>query len=107
MSLTASEEDALDTRLSAVMEAHGASLCRHCGRALDRGDLAWNGGQTEAGTQWSVVEIICQACSQEAARVSSWYAPCDDLDEAIGILERDWEFAWQPAGSRGLGVSHG
>ena len=84
-----SEESSLDKRLQAVLAAHYASICQSCGRKLDRGDLAWQNGMTEYGTDFSSVYIICQACDTEAIRVGSW-GIADSLADAIAILETDW-----------------
>lgn len=83
--------DPLDERLREILDAHGSSLCKECGRDLDRGDVAWNSASTEYGTPYSVIEIICQACDTEALHLESWYPGIDDFEEALRVLEKDWE----------------
>lgn len=80
----------VDERFREVMDAHGALICKGCGRELDRGDVAWNTGSTEVGTPFSVIEIICQGCNTEAAQVSSWTFDLDSFESVVSVLAEDW-----------------
>jgi len=81
---------AAQRRLATILQAHAATFCPTCGRHLDCGDLAWTRGQTEAGTAFSTVEIVCQACDTSIAHVSSWY-PAETLEEVLDLLEDEWQ----------------
>jgi hypothetical protein len=82
-----------DERLAEILSEHGATNCPKCLRIIDRGDLAWNAGDTEAGTPYSTVHIICQRCDTEMAQVFSWYPGMDDFDDVLRVLEEDWSHA--------------
>jgi hypothetical protein len=80
-----------DEKLTAILAKHGKSNCPKCGRLLDRGDVAWNNADTEAGTPFTWVEIQCQQCDTEIAHFSSWWPGADDLDELVeNVLANDW-----------------
>lgn len=61
----------------------GLDSCPQCGRLIDRGDVAWNSAFTEAGTDFSVGEIICQQCDHEIAYWHSWYPKPDTFAEFV------------------------
>lgn len=82
----------MEQRLKEVLRKHKAEFCT-CGQAVSIGDVAWNEGQTGAGTPCSYVSIICPACQREVAWVHSWSWFDEDLtdeerlDKVISILE--------------------
>jgi len=76
-------------RLKAVLRQHKAERCT-CGHRIGFGDIAWNNGSTEYGTEYCVVEIQCVACDREIAHIDSWYPGIDNREELLGVLERDW-----------------
>jgi len=82
-----------DVRLKNVLKEHDAEKCI-CGHKIGWGDLAWNEGQTEAGTPCSSVYIECQACLTELAWIHSWKWFTEDedykIDRLLTILEQDW-----------------
>lgn len=81
-----------EKRFQALLEIRGKSNCPTCGRAIDRGDLAWNGGCTEAGTDFTWVEIQCQGCDTEIAGFLNWYPCCETSVELVEcVLEDPWE----------------
>jgi RNase P subunit RPR2 len=80
-----------DERLAAVLKEHSATRCKSCRRKLDRGDVSWQNASTEAGTGFTTVYIICQSCGTETAEVFSWYPETDSFEEAVRVLEEDWE----------------
>ena len=82
---------ALDEKFREVLRAHGKEFCPDCGRHLNRMDAAWNNGSTEYGTGYSVLEVMCAACSAEIVCVHSWYPHIDDFEEFIEVLEKDWD----------------
>lgn len=84
------EDDDVDARFAAVLAEHGSTVCYSCGRAIDRGDVAWNNASTEAGTGYCTVEIICQGCEASIAHVTSWYLGIDDFGDVVFVLEDDW-----------------
>lgn len=83
-------DEEADAEFARVLAEHDASLCPSCGRQLDRGDVAWNNSGTEAGTPYSVLEIICQNCAREIVCIHSWYPEIEDFNEFVDVLERDW-----------------
>jgi hypothetical protein len=87
------EQDDPDRNLAVALARHGKSTCQ-CGRIIDRGDVAWNSGSTEAGTEYSVIWIICQACDTEIAQVHSWMPWIDTFEEAVHEL-MDSSIEWQ------------
>lgn len=88
-------EEKLNERLKKVLIDHNAEFC-DCGHEISFGDIAWNEGQTEAGTPTSWIHIQCQACQTEMAWVSSWtwfdeeLTDNERLDRVVSILEQDW-----------------
>lgn len=60
-----------------------------CGRVLDQGDLAWNSGETDAGTPCSMIVCQCQQCLEDVFTFYSWYSPIDDIDELYDVIRRD------------------
>ena len=83
-------DEELDARLAMVLAEHAASTCNKCGRTLDRGDVAWSSGSTEAGTPFSYIEVMCARCDAQKINVRSWWPEVESLEEAIDILEKDW-----------------
>jgi hypothetical protein len=79
-----------DERFHYILVQHGCETCK-CGHPIDRGCVAWNNRDTGEGTPYSFVEIICQACDTEVARITSWYPEIDDFRECLKVLESDWE----------------
>ena len=87
-------ESEADRRFAELLVEHGLNQCV-CGRKFDRGDVAWNNGQTEEGTEYTTVEIICQACGAEAVRVSSWWPWADDFEDLVeNVLDSDDWTLW-------------
>lgn len=58
----------------------------HCGQPLDADSLEWWRGSTEYGTDCGGVIVVCLACGEELAEVSTWGPPEDVLD-AAEVLE--------------------
>ena len=83
--------DELDERFRAVLRAHNAEFCPDCGRHLNRMDAAWNEAATEEGTPYSMLEVICAACSAEIACVRSWHPWIDTFEKFIEVLKDDWK----------------
>jgi len=75
--------------LRELLKERGVSPCAVCGRELDMGDVAWNNAATEAGTGFTIVEIICQGCDTEAAKINSWYPGIDTFDELVYVIKTD------------------
>jgi len=72
------------------LKVHNAIHCK-CGRKIDRGDVRWNNPYTEAGTPFTVVDIVCQKCDTEIAHFSSWYPGADNFEDLIEFVFKDWE----------------
>ena len=85
--------DSLETswneKLKALLKERGYGFCTVCKRELDQGDLAWNNGNTESGTPYSIVVCNCQACDTEIFLCRSWYPEIDDLKDVCYVLEND------------------
>lgn len=64
-------ESYLDNELKRTLRQNNLEFCQ-CGRAFDRGDVAWNNGESEYGTPYSTLEIICLNCGTEAVRIDIW-----------------------------------
>lgn len=69
---------------------HNARRCK-CGHRIGWGDIAWNNGNTEAGTGYSMVVIQCEACQAGIAKINSWYPEIEDRDDLLYVLGKDWE----------------
>jgi hypothetical protein len=81
-----------EQRLTAVLQEHGAAACPKCGRTIDRGDVSWQGANTQAGTPCTTVYVICQGCDTEVAEVFSWLPWVDHFGDVLDLLEEeDWE----------------
>ena len=79
-----------DERLAVILAEHGKTNCPSCGKIIDRGDVAWNNGATEAGTPDTHVTIQCQRCDSGIAAFWSWWPGADDLDDLIENVMKDW-----------------
>jgi hypothetical protein len=84
------EDKILDEELSKVLKGKNAEKCPRCGRVLDRGDCAWNTGQTEPGTPFSDLYIRCQKCDTEIKHISTWYF-VESFEEFIEQLNEEWD----------------
>jgi hypothetical protein len=80
-----------DAEFHQTLVAHSKTHCPTCGKAIDRGDVAWNNGETEAGTPYSSAIIQCQACDTEIARWSGW----TEADNWIEFVEKMLD-GWEP-----------
>ena len=86
ISMEMDKEDILDKKLKEILVKNNMDICPCCGRQLDRGDVAWNTACTEAGTDYSVVSIICQACDDEMLNAHTWYC-IDNFEDLVEELE--------------------
>lgn len=82
-------------RLKKILRQHNTEFCTSCRHEIGFGDIAWNEGQTEAGTPTSWIQIQCLSCQKEIAWISSWTWFNEDEDRQVetilGILEKDWK----------------
>jgi hypothetical protein len=84
MSLQESEADNL---FAQFLADRNLSPCQ-CGRKIDRADVAWNCGQTEAGTEYSCVEVQCLNCLEEIIYWTSWHSDITDFEDLVeNVLE--------------------
>lgn len=84
-------ETEAELALEEALRAHGKSNCPNCGKKIDRGDIAWNSGETEYGTGYSVIEIQCLGCSTEIAHWHSWVNEIDNFEDLCSSLVlNDW-----------------
>lgn len=81
----------LDQRLNEVLAAHGATHCE-CGHQLTWPDFMWNNGETEAGTDCTVIEVQCSVCGVEINLIHRW-GSIESSRELIDALDVDWD-AW-------------
>jgi hypothetical protein len=79
----------LDAAFAAELDKRGKRICPVCAKVIDRGDVAWNQGSTEAGTDYSVVEIQCEGCQTEIGHFATWY-DVSDFDDVIRVMD-DWD----------------
>ena len=87
--ITTDPEAAADAEFAAFMLARGHAACRGCGRVFDRGDVSWNSPCTEAGTDYTAAQIICEACGREAEHWQSWYPGADSWPEFVANVLGD------------------
>lgn len=80
-----------DKRFAEILAKHGATHCPNCGKKIDRGDVAWNSGQTEWGTPNTYVEIMCARCDTEIVWFRSWYPEVNNFTELLDQVMEDWE----------------
>ena len=77
----------------AKLAEKGMSKCPFCGHTIGLGDLAWNNGWTDAGTDYTVVEIQCTVCQTEIVNFHSWWPGAEnfvDLVENVILDDGDW-----------------
>lgn len=74
-----------------ILLEHDARRCKECGHRIGWGDIAWNNGQTEAGTGHSSVEIQCSVCQTEIVYFHSWYPEIEDREDLLYVMGKDWE----------------
>lgn len=83
-------EEALLEALKEILRQHDAEFCSSCGHEIGFGDIAWNNGNTEYGTGYSMIEIQCVGCDHEIAHVESWYPLIEEQSELVYVLGKDW-----------------
>ena len=76
-----------DQKFAELLTLHGMERCPACGKVVDRADVAWNNQDTEAGTPYATIEIICLKCGTSIAHLDTWYPSIDSFDELVDILE--------------------
>ena len=74
-------------RFKEIMKTLNKSHCK-CGRELEIGEMSWNSGEGDYGTPYSIINVICDKCSEEVIHFERW-GGCDDINEALDILESD------------------
>ena len=79
-----------NNELKRILRKHGKEKCPKCQHEIGWGDIAWNNGSTEAGTECSTVEIQCEGCFEEIAHVTSW-SWVEGTDDLLEVLDCDWE----------------
>lgn len=80
----------LDERFADLLDRHNARICPACGHEIGFGSLAWNNAATEAGTDYTTIEIICDVCQTEIKLLHSW-EHASTTREVVGALEREWD----------------
>ena len=81
--------ESIDEKFTGILKTIGIEKCPDCGKCVDRGDVAWNSASTEAGTGYSVLEILCQQCDTEVYRTVSWYPSIGDFEEFVSVLTEE------------------
>jgi len=81
------EQCNIDIRFSNLLIKINKNKCPNCGKEIDRGDVAWNCACTEAGTECSILSIICQKCSTEIIYEDSWNPGIENFEEFVLELE--------------------
>jgi len=87
-------EQQAEARFAEILTERGLATCPDCGRRIDRGDVAWNSGETEAGTGYSDVHIICQECGRAIARIQSWYSDIPSFEECVEMVLDSSDEEW-------------
>jgi hypothetical protein len=83
-------EEEAETRLAEELQRRHLANCLGCGKKIDRGDVAWNTGQTEYGTPYSYVEIQCLNCQTEIGSYHTWYE-IETFSELVESTLNDWK----------------
>lgn len=78
-----------EIKLGEILKKHNAERCSN-GHKIGFGDIAWNCASTEAGTDFSTVDIICTLCGLEVVLIRSWYPWIETADELLSVIESDW-----------------
>ena len=73
-------------RLKEILKSKNLTHCK-CGREIDRGDCSWNIGSTEAGTEYAVLNIICEKCCENLFYETTWYPGIDTFEEFLNELK--------------------
>lgn len=76
-------------RLKAILREHKTERCK-CRHRIGFGDIAWNNGCTECGTEYCTVKIQCGNCGREIAHIDSWYPGIEGQEELLDVLAHDW-----------------
>ena len=75
-----------DADLAEVLAELGIATCA-CGHAIGWGDLEWGQGQTEAGTSYVVLDVICSACHVKVlAAHQSWHPWVEEPWDLLAVL---------------------
>lgn len=78
-------------RFATILHHHGAEECPKCAAPIPIEGVTAMEGSTEAGTGCNLVSVACYLCGAEVQIVHSWHPlEVDDIDELLGILEKDW-----------------
>lgn len=76
----------LESTLRAWLREREQERCPNCGIRMGRHDVHWGvAGQTEAGTEYDAVRVVCHACDWELAYASDWGIP--DAEAAVAVLQ--------------------
>lgn len=88
------DENKVETEATLSRNLTRNNLLEHCGIPLTTQNVKWSNGGTEAGTPFCRVWIECNKCDKELVYVNSWYPGCDNVEEAVGVLnDDDWEMS--------------
>ena len=78
-------------RLRDILLEHKSLFCGCCGHEIGFGDIAWNNGQTEYGTPYTMIEVQCEACQNEIAQISAW-TEIESNDDLLDVLSDEWRW---------------
>lgn len=81
-----------DKRFKDVIVKHDINQCPNCEASLHFGGVDhMHAGETEYGTQYSVIRINCMACHFIVTEIESWSIPTLSDDDVIDEIEdKDW-----------------
>ena len=74
-----------ERKLRSALKELGKENCPNCKREIGLIDAAWNEASTEYGTEYSVMQITCQACDTEVWHKETW-AAIESIEDFIEEL---------------------
>ena len=79
-------------RFAQLLEKHDAQNCKSCGAPIVIEGCNASEGNTECGTEFSVISVACSACGADVVTASSWTCGYANVCEFLDDLEWEWEW---------------
>lgn len=80
-----------EEKFSDWLGQHGRATCP-CGHKFNLVDVEWGNGCTEAGTDYTFVEVVCSACGEDLVSAYSWWPGAGGIEEIVDHVLEDIEF---------------
>jgi hypothetical protein len=77
-------------RFGEILAEHGATHCKTCSAPITLAGCYSTDGQTEFGTDMSVLSVACPQCGADVVIMSSWLPLIDSVDEFLDELDSEW-----------------